>query len=668
MNRGVFGIHQTKLASLGNSGMGKYPVNPLWQDAIRDVGFQSVRGPDGSPANYYLYDHTIRDGQTGVLLASNLPGVTGAPSTSFEYTVNNLNGNQAIPGFTVEDAYGYSNNLGIPYHFAVNVRWMVENGAAKQVTTGKIIQQIRDMRTAANQEIIYVELGNEIYDNTTFRCTDGCEWSSCVVVQYLDTVRPMAQAIYNEFNSGSEGVTVKVALVAKNSLFARQERESFNRPSNFNGGWNHKISSEIKANPQLYHAIVPHEYFNIEPDFMRSNFYDDDVTMSTAFARNMALEQEFEYWAGTGGLFPNKEIWVTEHGTLASIVFWNQNSDEKARLQFSKTPGMALVNMDRALSMLTDSRVTYAHHHSLVDSQGFGVLQQASDALASDKLITLPQYYTYKELGSLLGRYTHIYDVPQTVGGVRQTDDHHGTWLGIRVEMSDIRAVGFGDEGGVKEILLLNRTKDEVTVAFDNFTAAPIMSYGGSNPLPGLFANELRPWSAAPEITVFPKTLSGGFSSSVVVQPYSMAVVSAAQKSFSDVAENSHEALLASKNIIPQITANLYEPNKLITRGEFAVMLADTLRIAHNYDTSINLTQVIKSDSNYWMYAALVNAKVLNANFDPSGPMLVQEAQGMLERAAQWGGISYTNSSFPTSGSFTRTQAAQALWVLIELL
>jgi hypothetical protein len=259
-----------------------------------------------------------------------------------------------------------------------------------------------------------------------------------------------------------------------------------------------------------YDAVVVHDYMpvptldNFTPEtFMTHGFGFNQASLS-------GLEKEAQQFKG-------KPFWLTEWGVLPSAMLKEKDPAKKNSLQFMKTPGVAILLMERALNYLQSGVVTLSTYHCLDAPIG---LVQTSELGKEGPYVTLPVYDTFKELGQLFTAYHRFYPVTLAHGGQTEVKVAKGQ----TAEVPDASAWAFGDESGPKKIVMINHTAHDLVVDAGGRPIAVNWTYGGldamtylnnypvdwrrpppNHPLPNL---EAKP--AAKEITLAPFTVVVG--------------------------------------------------------------------------------------------------------------------------------------------------------------
>ncbi|OPA80952.1 hypothetical protein BVG16_00980 [Paenibacillus selenitireducens] len=465
-----------QLASFDNLGM--------------DLKLQNVRGPDGTGANYYLYNE-------GTVMNSKDPRYQQFYGNRTVGAVESVNLQPGYPGLYLADSYHLSNTLEVPYIYVLNV---------SSQSVDEIVAQVQQMKQQTTQPI-YVELGNELYS-----ILNDASFPS--VTEYIAKCKLIYQGI--------KGIdpTIKIGIVAvAKDLEDRIAADPNNQPDpNVDWGatqggrvalWNQTLMTDSS----FYDAIIVHVYSPIPNLF--------DVTNSKMMKYLYTYNQSaLEGLVFQKNQFSGKEIWVTEWSSLPTVIFGEKDPNEKARKQFMKTPAFAMHNMERMLQMIESGAVTISDVHAMVDPQGFGIVQQT----AGGDLAALPNYYVFKALGDLLNSNSSYYKLNLVHGNV-QNEKLRFIATDVYYNVADVGAWGFGDAGGIKKVIFANRTMNPANVSIPGWDLKTKWVYGGSNPLPEFLTNPNASWLDAPQANPLPETPSPMFTGEIQLKPYSMTIV-----------------------------------------------------------------------------------------------------------------------------------------------
>ncbi|GGF86558.1 hypothetical protein GCM10010912_34830 [Paenibacillus albidus] len=481
------GAHNEQLVKLGK-------VTDFQLESFDNLGMdlklQNVRGPDGTGANYYLYNE-------GTVMNSKDPRYQQFYGNRTVGAVEGVNLKPGYPGLYLADSYHLSNTLEVPYIYVLNV---------SSQSVDEILAQVQQMKQQTTQPI-YVEMGNELYSILN----DG---SFPSVTEYI----AKCKLIYQGIKDIDPTIKIGIVAVAKD-LEDRIAADPNNQPDPdvdwgaTQGGrvalWNQTLMTDSS----FYDAIIVHVYTPIPNLFDLTN----SKMMKYLYTYNQSA---LEGLVTQKNQFSGKEIWVTEWSSLPTVIFGEKDPNEKARKQFMKTPAFAMHNMERVLQMIESGVVTISGVHAMVDPQGFGIVQQN----AGGDLAELPNYYVFKALGDLLNSNSSYYKLNLVQGNV-QNEKLRFIATDVYYNVADVGAWGFGDASGIKKVIFANRTMNPANVSIPGWDLKPNWVYGGSNPLPEFLTNPNASWLDAPQANPLPETPSPAFTGEIQLKPYSMTIV-----------------------------------------------------------------------------------------------------------------------------------------------
>lgn len=213
------------------------------------------------------------------------------------------------------------------------------------------------------------------------------------------------------------------------------------------------MNQSLAQDTSFYDAIIVHVYSPIPylNDLTNSKMMDYLYTYNQSALEGLIIQKN---------QFPGKEMWVTEWSSLPTVIFGETDLNEKARKQFMKTPGFAIHSMERVLQMIESGAVTITDVHAMVDTQGFGIVQQASNG----DLVKLPNFHVFKALGDLLDANSSFYKINLAQGNV-QNEKLRFIATNVYYNVADVGAWGFGDASGIKKVVFANRTMNPVNVS-----------------------------------------------------------------------------------------------------------------------------------------------------------------------------------------------------------
>ncbi|MDF2923823.1 MAG: peptidase and in kexin sedolisin [Paenibacillaceae bacterium] len=480
---GIYGMHYT-LVNRINSWTNYNPPNIM--DSMRDLKIQSLRGPDGTPSNYFM-------AKEGVTMSTQDPRYAGFYGTKSA----GLDSYSTIkPGYsplTPADIYYAPNELQIPYLYCVNVS---SQSAAEILSILDDIKQVTDSP-------VNLELGNELYD------TYGM-MPFVTVDDYVAKVRQIYTAVKERYPDTKIGI-----VILTKSMEQRIISDPNNQPyegmevdwgSTFLGrifNWN----TTVAQNAAYYDAVIPHDYTNLPS--VNGLTADDVMSHLSTYTK-----ETYEGFVEQAAQFPGKEMWVSEWGAIPEILFSESDAGEKARMQLMRTPGFAIHYMERLLTMIQTGVIQYSSYHTLVDGQGFGI--QSGNKF--------PAYYTFKGMGQLLSENSHYYPVKLTEGVVNHNKLRF-TNETVYHDVEEVGVWGFGSEAGITQAVFINRTNHPVTVELEEAQLKPVWTYGnGDDPIPDLAVAPFATFRDFPVVNPEPIISQGEYAESMVIAPYTAVI------------------------------------------------------------------------------------------------------------------------------------------------
>ncbi|WP_187274032.1 S-layer homology domain-containing protein [Paenibacillus sp. N3.4] len=648
----LYGMNDPKLNDLGRTDQWYSPRNI---SLIKDLGIELLRVPDGTAANYYLY-------KDGSLVNANDPRYANV-TTGFEYT--SVNGkNNGKKGIFLDDIFKSPNELNLPSTFVLNVAYQ---------SVEDIIEEVKQIRSLSQQPI-RIEMGNEFYLNHY-----GNAFPS--VTDYVVKARNVYTAIKHI------DPTIKVGIVILDKwqetiIVGNPDAHKPNDPLDLvDTAHNRYVRWEewnrtIAANPDIYDAVIPHEYTGIHTvdDLTQDKFMD------FLYVNN---ENRYQLIKAQSQQFPNKEIWITEYGGISGLIFGGEtNLTEKGRIHLGKTPAFAMHYMERFLNFIKTGNVQVSAYHCLIDNQFFGVVQDRLDVANKAGMVVLPPYYTFREIGELLKENAYYYDMNMTNGNYRMMNNAMPAdyIYGKDLRVNDVGAWGLGDENGVKTVVFSNRTNKEIEVSIPGQQMMAVWNYGG-DPVPDFLVNDYTIWRQEPKKNPLPNIPIDGFSGKTTLKPYTMTVVKLQGKTYEDVSENywakPYIDNLASKGITTSTDKQNYLPEEPITKADFTVMLAKALQIPNDYsDFPKTFKDIPDTDANYEAITAAAGKGIVDGdqtgNFYPNGTIMKPDMMAMAQKAASVLGKDANHLadhfSFNDNHNYaTRAEAAKMVYALLAL-
>lgn len=406
--------------------------------------------------------------------------VFGITANKFESDTNTYNlidemGFNVIRSFGVnqgelynESYFDFANQFGVPH--------MVVLPFYNQDVTEMVSQVESVINNLDNNSIVYVEFGNELYDGVA-------GMSSSQFVEKCQSAYTAIKAAYPQVKIG----------VPFYSMLGNSE-------------WN----NTLLAAKNYYDAIILHNYNTL----FDINGKTQDEMMQYLYSSNLYQKNIISKYKS---LAPEKEIWISEYGNLIMSLF-NQNIEsEKARMQFAKTTGVAITNIEMLLNMLSDPNVDMASYHFPNDAQGFGIIQGT---------VKLPNYYTFKKVSELLSVCNRSYEIDSV-----QNEKFHiiGSMVNDANSSNDCRvdkvgAWGFGTASGMEYVIFSNRMPNQAKISLNGKALKPVWSYGGDeNTLGDYLANSLS-YGSAPSVISQPTEYDGEFENEILLEGYSIVV------------------------------------------------------------------------------------------------------------------------------------------------
>ncbi|XHR29705.1 MAG: hypothetical protein ACFUZC_03925 [Chthoniobacteraceae bacterium] len=488
-----FGVHDSRIYGIGRT---KNHADPKLTEFIKEVGFQNLRGPDGTGANYYLWrEGTVLtspdDLRYGVFYGSRLLGGS----------LPHIKPEPGFPGLTLEDIYRPSRELNIPYVFVLNV---------SSQTVEEIATQVREMRKLT-QFPVRVELGNELYAMLNDAAFPKVE-------DYVKKARQIHEALRDipDVRIGIVGVGADLEGRVMGDTARWTEGSLVDAETTQKGRiavWN----NTLQKNLDIYDAVTMHISPPVNAPLEK---FTAKTLMEYFFAFNESSSQKLNAQVAS---FDGKELWVTEWGWLPMAMLDAKGSD-RDRFQFLKTPGVAVAKADRLLGMAQIPGVTITSSHDLLGGNGFGVAQAALPGSASP-FVRLPVYHVFKEFGELLKTSPVAWRIAATNLPSRPV---HVCYTQDTVSLPDIAAYGFGNEKNLIKAVFINRSDKARTIRLETAQLKPEWIYGGENPLPDFLIYPGK-FTSPPEVNPEPVIPSSPAAPEVTLPPYSMTVCDVSQ-------------------------------------------------------------------------------------------------------------------------------------------
>lgn len=482
---GFFGVHDSRLFGVGRT---KDHADADSIAFIREVGFESLRGPDGTGSNYHLWREgrpmNSKDASYATFYGDHIVGM-----------LERINLHDGFPPLTMEAIYKPAAELDLPYVLCLNV---------SSETVESLVEQVKVARTLTRRPI-RVELGNELYaliNNAAFPKVGDYVARCAEIHRALKALDPAIQVAVVGVGADLEGRVRADPAHAMENYSVDMETTQKGRIDLWN--------QSFRQRPEIYDAVTVH----VSPPVNEMKAFTADSLMEYFFAFNTSSLAKLKEQAAS---FPGKELWVTEWGFLPTGMLQAQG-EERDRQQFLKTPGMAIARAERLLSMTTAPGVTITTYHDLLGGNGFGVGQRKP---GSQQIAWMPTAYTFQAVGAVLKKHRHVYSLASDPAAerpvaVRYTRDTVG--------LAPVSAHAFGDAVAPRQVVFVNRTAEARTVAFGGASLRATWIYGGSDPLPH-FLNNPNKWTDLPTVNPAPEIPADSAPvARLELRPYSMTV------------------------------------------------------------------------------------------------------------------------------------------------
>lgn len=461
--------------------------SPERVQVLKDLKLQSLRGPAGTIATWYLW-------KKGYMFTPDEPDY----HKYYDKDYNKGKGKGLRP-VMLDELYEEAGKLNIPYVFNVNVETQSPEDIAEMV------KEIKKL----SSKPVFLEMGNELFEPGDRKAFPTCR-------EYIAKVRAIGKAVK------AVDPTVQIAVVCPSYPFSedkmlnsalRKLANTGNKPIDHYLEWDDILA----ANQDIFDAIILHPYI-----FFRVENSTPESVMAFMAAWNAAGEEVLR--SDYAKTFPSKKIWMTEFNVLCWRMFSEKKPELQNRLQLMKSPGAAVANMESLLRFISAGNVSMTHLHTFADGQGFGIVQAGPKGL-----VKLPNYYIYEAMGKLLAENQYYYrinapDSPSSDFLLSYTHVLQGAEEGL-VRYHNVGAWGFGTEKVLRQVVFQNRTPYEQKVGLGGSKLQKIWSYGGRNPFPNFLRNTLH-WTHPPlvENIPVPDRENGQAATELTLPPYSMTI------------------------------------------------------------------------------------------------------------------------------------------------
>ena len=467
---------------------------------IRELHLGHLRGPGGTGSSWYRY-------RTGEMIQPDSPDV-------LDYFPED-----AIPRHkrrnTIADGYP-----GIfPHQFTKPAR---DNGIAYVYAANPIIDSDDDLVDLAmllrtlTPGPTFLEMGNEYYGRYAKKAfPDPADYLAKV-----KRVRDRIKALDPSIRVGA--LMPSPALTLRAQRFADQHNPEQDGEFEGTPAHRHLRFVEVIAEAEdAYDAVITHTYTSIR--------VLDGLTVDTLMQYLFGFQELEQQLFADHPIPEGTPIWVTEWGVLNWAMFREKDLELKAKYQFYKSVGVALVEMDWLLRMIDMEDITISSHHGLIGGQGFALVQNWGD-----ETIRLPNYYVHRAIGEVLAEHPAYHRIETASPSRVVAVEPHRDMLAFAdfdieaptVDLKHVGLWGFGDEQNLNVVVAINRSEMPQRVSLPGHTLAKYWTYGGGDPLPGFMKAKVR-WTHPPEFVPKPDTTAHDPAETVTLAPYSMTLLTA---------------------------------------------------------------------------------------------------------------------------------------------
>ena len=462
-------LPNTRTIVAGNAGSAVISVRDSLTGVVANMAVNVIPTEDkGCISAAFELDEVKREINDNVFgIANNFTLEDASSYESEKNLINELGFNmiRSFPpadGVFTDDTYSIANSLGLPNMTVLTFHNQTVDEIVEDV--GQIVHSVE------NNNPVYIEFGNELYDGS----------AGMSAQQYIEKCMeayPAVKAVYPQ---------VMIGVPIYYSAF----------------GFDHSWNNVVLAQPDYFDAVTIHNYktvFNVDGK-------TQSEMMSFIYAEGRLQQKVIEEMSA---IMPDKEIWISEYGFLLQTMFQQKYSSEQNRMQFSKSVGVALTNMEQTMDMLCDGITDMAAYWYLNDAQGFGVMQNGQ---------LLPNYYTLKELSQILSVSDYSYEINpvycETVEYPLSISNH-----GYQ-KMDKIGAWAFGDEANEKYVVFSNRTESDAEVELSGYKLKKVWQYGGNEDILG----EYLTYDGISDEVYVPLAFDGELENSVLIDGFSIVV------------------------------------------------------------------------------------------------------------------------------------------------
>ena len=418
-----WGIHFDVLYQIGKV---KELNSKAYMQAMQNLHFSNIRGPGGTEANFYMH-------KVGSVMHFDDPLLNKSyGDNASQWFTSYCIPKDDFPPYYIKDMMCPAVKIGADFVYMGNVA---------AYSPEDVVSLLKEIRMTYKGKLRY-EMGNEIYDVTQKYCFT-------TIADYINKCKLIYTAI-KKYDPSVEVAIIAVSseleerIVGKSNVDVEKQKEGFEVTQKGRVAlWNKAIAD----NPDCYDAVIVHSYTEVNNlDNLNQNSLRKYFFSYNKYTEDLYSEQS--------QFFGNKKLWLTEWGILFSVLLNQREANESARLQYMKTSAVAIANADKILGMLKSGVVDVSSYHCLFSSQGFGVIDTTKGDGGIGEMIKLPNYYTFEAVGNLFDKYKNYYNIEVVQGDSANIKVPHQ--LG-EINLTDVRALGFGDESSLKDVVLINR-------------------------------------------------------------------------------------------------------------------------------------------------------------------------------------------------------------------
>lgn len=349
--------------------------------------------------------------------------------------------------------------------------------------TQDAIEYLVDSLNLQPNQVLYVEMGNEYYDNESTNSSYPNSKYQMTAVDYAKLVEIYSERLKCYFDGR---VIIKTGIISKPNRTWQSTTNIFN--INYPGLVN-LLSEDLSGNgqtlTQVIDGVILHEYYN-SSDCLDIDDIDERFTCAKETFRDF-IDDSGELVTSLDNLkvnFPNQKVWLTEWNAL--------NGTDSKNLNFLNTPFHAAWVLEYALKLLeynsvNQNVVEIATHHRLGFDRPWSIIQTIDGD--NDAAIVRASAYSMKYISKL-----YYYDNFNFIGNILEETD-------IEYDTKEAKTFVFfqqADASHLNDKLLVyftNKTDNDINntlpVEIDNLTISDakisylhgekLFSYGPSN-------------------------------------------------------------------------------------------------------------------------------------------------------------------------------------------